>query len=532
MKNSILSFIKKYPLTFISVLAFAVLSTLSMNDLGLAYNSKNLSSGLAEAVLLASSLVSGSFLLSKVVTIYADRVSKNFRSNKLIESLVSVIIITVLHIVTRCLIKFYTGWDDSFTIYTLTIFFGSLTYYLIIEETHLPISEYLLKVFMNILVLFLFECILTTGIGILFYVYYIFFGEINWQILLNVLTFQLVFVTCIGGFIAIENVKGKAGLFSKILIKYVMMIMVLIGFIFFYAYLVKIIINRSLPSNEVFSVCAILFSLGLSTDLMARSFDENTPYDLIIKYLPVAFIPALVLQIISVGLRINQYGFTISRYLGVILIIFEIIYIYIYQFKFAKLKNIFIINAVLAFIVCFVPLINIYQFPNIYNKAFNKDEATNEISLFDPSQREINNGIVGKRFAHVSYYNSVSRINVDGYKELLDDADIHVVYDENEKAWQNYNQTTKPLNDFTEVNIVDKDSTVLATIDISKHMEEIRKSIIAHNFTEEGYEIIKDLPNEIVSGNLKYIINNTIVDYDEEHERFTEIIFWGRLLTK
>ena len=531
MKESILKFIKKYPLTFVSVIILAVLSTISMDQLSLVSISKTLSEGLAEAVLLASSLVSGSFLFSKIVTVYKDKVPEKIKSNKVIESLTAIILITILHIATRCLIRFYTNWNDSFAIYTLTIIFASLTYYLIIEETGISVQEYVLKGFMNVLALFLFECIVAAGIGVLFYVYYAFFGSTDWQVLLNILTFQFVIVTCIGGFIAIENVKGKSGLFSKVLVKYVMMIMVLIGFIFFYAYLVKIIINRSLPSNEVFIVCTILFSLGLSTNLMARAFDENSPYDLIIKYLPLAFIPALILQIISLGLRINQYGLTASRYLGVVLIIFEIIYICLYQFKFDKFKYIFIIDTILVLIISILPLVNMYQFPNIYNKLLGKDTAQASVSLLEPGSRISNNGLIGSRSARVNYYRNVSRFDVEGFKELVD-ADIHIEYNETENTWQNFNQTSKKISDFTAVNVIDVDSKVIATLDITEHLEKIKKSIIDHNYTEDSVEIMRDIPEEIVSGNLKYIITNTNVSYSEEKGRFTEVIFWGKLLTK
>ena len=527
MKESILSFIKKYPLTFISVIVFAVLSTLSVNDLGRTYTSKSL----VEAALLASSLVSGSFLFSKIFTVYNDKIPKKLKSSKLLESVTAIIIITILHIATRFLIRFYADWNDSFALYTLTIIFASLTYFLIIKETGIPIQEYVLKVFMNVLALFLFECVVASGIGILFYVYYAFFGSLEWQIILNVLTFQFIIIICIGGFIAIENVKGKASLFSKVLVKYVMMVMVLIGFILFYVYLVKIIIKRTLPSNEVFVVCSILFSLGLSTNLMARAFDDNTPYDLVIKYLPIAFIPALILQIISIGLRINQYGFTASRYLGVILIIFEIIYIYLYQFKFDKFKYIFIVDAILVLIISFIPLVNMYQFPNIYNRSFNKEETASGISLLDPTTGDSNNGVVGKRSVHVNYYVNISKINIEGYK-LFQDADIHIEYNETENTWQNFNQTSKTISDFTAVNVIDNDSNVIATLDISEHLEKIKKSIIDHNYTDDDVEIMRDIPGEIVSNNSKYIITNTDVKYSEEKERFEEVIFWGKLLTK
>ena len=380
MRVSILNFIKKYPLTFISAIFFAALCTLMVNDLGIVYSSGNFNNTLTECLLLVSSIVSGSFLFSKIVAVYNNKIHDRIKTYKIIESLVAIVIVSILHFITRFLVKAYTNQDDNFAIYPLTIIFASLTYYLIIKETNISVPEYVLKVFMNILALFLFECIVASGIAVLFYIYNTLFRSADWQILLNILIFQFIVITSIGGFIAIENIKSTPSLFSRVLVKYVMMIMVLIGFVFFYIYLIKIMIKRELPSNQVFMVCTLLFSLGLSINLMAGSFNDNSPYDLVNKYLPLAFVPALVLQILSLFLRINQYGFTVSRYMGVILIIFEIIFILIYQFRYDKLKYIFLVDAVLVFIMSYVPMINMYQFPNIYNKTFSKDTIENMLS--------------------------------------------------------------------------------------------------------------------------------------------------------
>lgn len=530
MKESILNFIKKYPLTFISVIVLAVLCTLMVN-LGAVYTSNDYTDGLAECLRLTSSIVSGSFLFSKIITVHGDKIPSKIKSNKIIESLIAIIIITILHFFAKFLIRINSNQNDIFPLYTLNIIFVSLTYYLIIKETKISVPEYTLKVFMNILALFLFECIVASGIAILFYIYYTFFDSADWQILLNILVFLLTIISCIGGFIAVENINSTPGLFAKILVKYVMMIMVLIGFGLFYIYLIKIIIEIKIPSNQVFMVCTILFSLGLSTNLMASFFKDNTPYDLVNKYFPLAFIPALILQMFSLFLRINQYGLTESRYMGIIIIIFEVFYIILYQFNYDKLRCIFIVDIVLILIMCYVPLVNMYQFPNIYNKLTNKDLIDNEYSMSNFNSNEDDKEKEGQRTANISFYKNIQEINIEGYR-LLRDADIHIEYNNKEKIWQNYNQTSKKISDFTSVNVIDNDSNVITTIDISNHLEKIKESIIAHNFSNDIEEIMKDIPDEIINDNLKYIITNTNVKYNEELGVFTEVIFWGRLLTK
>ena len=152
-----------------------------------------------------------------------------------------------------------------------------------------------------------------------------------------------------------------------------MQIMVFIGFVIFYIYLIKIIAKLEMPSNQVFAVCTCLFSMGLFTSLMSLGINEVSKYNTAIKFLPIAFIPALILQIISIALRIAQHGLTSARYIGVMVIIFEIVYLVFYILdeilhnKKVKLEKVLLIASLLIFIACFVPKINMYELPFAYN---------------------------------------------------------------------------------------------------------------------------------------------------------------------
>ena len=236
-----------------------------------------------------------------------------------------------------------------------------------ITKRDMDTARYGQIVFINELILLILYLVIITGTGILFYISYALLGFKDWIKMIDVAVVETILVVYTGHFIAIENVDGETNAASKILIKYVMLIMVLIGFVFFYIYLVKMIVTRSLPSNQVFLVCTILFVAGIPTALMSRSFDEGTIYDKIIKYIPMAFIPAIILQTISIALRINQYGLTVMRYIGVMILVLEIAYTVLYIFKYDKLKYIFIVGAILAFIMTYVPILNIMQLPYFLN---------------------------------------------------------------------------------------------------------------------------------------------------------------------
>lgn len=524
MKNSIIKFIKEYPITFICVIIFAILFSIQINILGLSYASiQNETNIISELLILTNSIMTGSFLTYKILSNYNEKIPKRIIDSQLLKNIAPIILIIILHFISRGLLILYGQKDNYSMQFILSLFFLSFTYLIIMTEKNLPLHEYMTKVFLNSLLLFLFECIVATGIGILFYIYYALFGSGEWEHILTVYSFVFSIISFIGNFIIIDNINTKPNLFSKILIKYVMMTIVFIGFVFFYIYLIKIVINKSLPSNQVFLVCTILFSAGLSTSLMAKTFDEKTPYDLAINYLPYAFIPALILQTISIFMRINQYGLTANRYFGITIIIFELIYIIFYIFKFNKLKYVLIAESILLFIVFYIPVINMFQLPTYYNTFIKRDAAT---SNSDTTLSTNYDNII-----NVNKFENTYQINVEGYK-LMQDADIHIVYNEKENVWELYNVTSKKLIDFTEVYVIDNDSNIIDTLDITEHMDKIEESIISNNYSGDEEVIMKDIPNVIINDDKKYIISNTQVKYDKNLQIFTEIIFWGKLLTK
>ena len=164
-----------------------------------------------------------------------------------------------------------------------------------------------------------------------------------------------------------------------------------------------------------------------------------------------------------------------------------------------------------------------YQLPNYYNKFIKK-----EVSMSD-SDNSISTEI--DNIINLNKYETFWKLDIEGYK-LIQDADIHIIYDEEEKAWKNFNATPKNLYDFTSVNVVNYELDIVSTLDITEHMNKIEENIISNNYSGDEEVIMKDIPNVIINDDKKYIISNTQVKYDKNLQIFTEIIFWGKLLTK
>lgn len=125
--------------------------------------------------------------------------------------------------------------------------------------------------------------------------------------------------------------------FIKGLLLFILMPMVSAAMIIIYLYVFKIIVGRSMPANEVFSICAWLFCYGVVIWTLAYSFvsdaykDKNTKgavlYRNVIKYAKYIYAPFILLECYSIGIRIHAYGVTIDRYFAVVFIICQIIYI-------------------------------------------------------------------------------------------------------------------------------------------------------------------------------------------------------------
>lgn len=139
---------------------------------------------------------------------------------------------------------------------------------------------------------------------------------------------------------AISSKNERAGKFARFCIMYVLFPMLLIALTIIYIYIVKIFVTDSVPSNRVFDILAFLFSIGMPVWTMVHALEDRTKLSETEKqpkgfskaavFIPYAFIPFIALQCWSIGIRIKDYGFTISRYSAVVLIITEIIYFILY----------------------------------------------------------------------------------------------------------------------------------------------------------------------------------------------------------
>ena len=203
---------------------------------------------------------------------------------------------------------------------------------------------------------------------------------------------MLVLITCIYGLYAIPRMIGLLKVEKKTdnkffegLFKYALGGIILVITAIIYAYILKIIFTLDVPSNVIYRITAVLFFFAAVTWTVVNSYEAKDFYGKIFKYLPYLFLPFIILQIYSLGARIAENGLTPVRYLGVMYIIFECIYLGLYKFKKEKLSNILLVFGVITCIALSVPFINMDKLSELNQMArvktfFKVDDPKNDLT--------------------------------------------------------------------------------------------------------------------------------------------------------
>ncbi len=238
----------------------------------------------------------------------------------------------------------------------------------------------------------------------------------------------------------IVEIKSK---FIKAIIKNVLDILIIVAFAIIYLYIVKIIILRNMPSNQIYRITAVLFTIGLPIWTMSIYLNEDNLIDKINEKLPVLFIPFIFLQIYTISIRIINYGLTEARYLCVIFVVFEAIYITLYLTAREKIYKIIPISVILIVISLIVPVINMNDLSKISQvnnlKLIQKNEDLNdeEISKIIGAYEYLNKADISK--------NVITQNEINKIQEYINDSDNKYI-SKSEYKILNYKSNETDLN--------------------------------------------------------------------------------------
>ncbi|MGN1179637.1 MAG: hypothetical protein ACI4SD_00380 [Suilimivivens sp.] len=266
-----------------------------------------------------------------------------------------------------------------------------LTVYFSFRKSGLSFPEYSGRVLSDLLPVSLIYMILT--FGLLFVVAAI--GELlGGDYLVDIaliLPFTLYFIP--GCIYALNHVDKEINPSFGIIIKYIINIFSICIIFIGYVYILKIIVLREVPSNEIFSILTVLFVMSAPVWVMNEIYRDGTLRSKVVSVLPYVFAPLICMQIYSLAVRIWEYGFTCERYLGIMVIIFEISMIVIWRFDRSHCERLMLVLSVLICISVVIPGINMYSVSDrsqeyFLNKYMQKAEAGEELSELEYKRLE------------------------------------------------------------------------------------------------------------------------------------------------
>ena len=536
--------IGKFPLTIISAIVLTVIYTICLDNYSIETTT------LTNISLFIVIFASSTFLIE---TVLETKIKK-----KIIYYIIAAIWATVLTYAVN-IEEGLLGMSNTIFLFKIERFIICyliativLAIYYNYKSLNKTFEQYVTSTFVTIFKTSLIYGILAIGIAMItaVFVYLILDGESYILVArMEILLFGVYYIpTVLYSFYDQEEEIGK---FAKIVIKYVLGTLVIVAFAIIYMYIIKIIFLRDIPSNLIFRILSALFIIGLPVWTMILSFKENTTLDKINRKLPLLFIPFIILQIYSIGTRILSNGITELRYLCLMLIIFEIVYIIIYLTKKEKVSRILLVFLALTVISTIAPYINMFTISNLsqYNNLkiykqkteYSEEEKTKIYGAYNYLRHS---SIEGKKYIE-NYLTKddeelIKKLKNSGTKKSDNGKNIYVDKDINYIEVEGYKKVYKI--DSYSYNSSKENRTIDETFsNIEINTQEINYSIEANilplineyvnhenemnNYSEENNELKLD-------ENKKIILERLILEYDDTTKNVSYYNMSGYLLEK
>lgn len=536
--------IGKFPLTIISAIVLTVIYTICLDNYSIETTT------LTNISLFIVIFASSTFLIE---TVLENKIKK-----KIIYYIIAAIWATVLTYAVN-IEEGLLGMSNTIFLFKIERFIICyliativLAIYYNYKNLNKTFEQYVTSTFVTIFKTSLIYGILAIGIAMItaVFVYLILDGESYILVArMEILLFGVYYIpTVLYSFYDQEEEIGK---FAKIVIKYVLGTLVIVAFAIIYMYIIKIIFLRDMPSNLIFRILSALFIIGLPVWTMILSFKEDTTLDKINRKLPLLFIPFIILQIYSIGTRILSNGITELRYLCLMLIIFEIVYIIIYLTKKEKVSRILLVFLALTVISTITPYINMFTISNLsqYNNLkiykqkteYSEEEKTKIYGAYNYLRHS---SIEGKKYIE-NYLTKddeelIKKLKNSGTKKSDNGKNIYVDKDINYIEVEGYkkvykidsysynsskeNRTIDETFSNIEINTQESNYSIEANI-LPLINEYVNHENEMNNYSEENNELKLD-------ENKKIILERLILEYDDTTKNVSYYNMSGYLLEK
>lgn len=216
------------------------------------------------------------------------------------------------------------------------------------------LNAYITGVFMSFLYTGIVLAILNSGFMMLVLIFNALI--VSWDRLFTIVLILLAGLISLPAYlIALQNTGEQKGRFPKVLISYIMCPLVVLAYLIIYLYMGKLLVTRSIPSNQIFAILTGMFIAGAPVFLMTEYVNDAPVFRVGLRILYILYLPFVLLQCYSVGIRIAQYGITPSRYFGIVIILIELIWLLMSILKPGKRGMIFWVLAAFLLLAMVIP---------------------------------------------------------------------------------------------------------------------------------------------------------------------------------
>lgn len=352
------------------------------------------------------------------------------------------------------------------------------------RKSGLQFSHYTISVFHNLTKTGIVSVVLSAGLMMvsLIFITLILDGS-NYSTIVRLETILNGCVIGIGILSSLRNTKQEISRFFSIIVKYILVILTIIAFAIIYLYIARILITGIVPSNEIFRIVAALFIIGLPIWTMAGYFSADNLLIKISRKLPYVFIPFLGLQGYSIGIRIAEYGLTPFRYLCVMLMIFEIVYIIGYWIKKGEIGSILPFFAACTVIALSLPGINMFSSSIRDQKLYIERYSAVSFDEFTSEEQ--------RRFAGAYFF---LQDNVEGkqYIEKLSPEQIAAI--ENSSQYQEINDQQRSI--YKQLDLSEIDITgfrKMSRVNTYSYLEPVDISAVDFTDTQKNIVVTADM---------------------------------------
>ncbi|RVU54113.1 DUF4153 domain-containing protein [Anaerosphaera multitolerans] len=352
---------ERFPIPMACIILSALFFILDINNkmnvevANVSLNTSNIKFGylylMATFIYIFIKLFNEGFLISTTTT-------EQLKKIKYLKVIIYILSIPLLYGVYKLLItedQQLFLYENLYEYFGLLLFFIVSSFYVSKIFYNKDYSVYLIKFLTAIAISTVYSVILFAGLSAIFYASERLLG-IAVSETAYIKTGIIVFMPFnLGVFLA--NLPNAMDSFSnyeltkptKILIVYILIPIFSVYLLILYLYFGKILIQRQWPQGIITNLVLWFSTLSIIFLFILKVIKDNNLAEYFKKYFPVALLPALFMMFLSMGIRINQYGLTESRYFVIAAGVFSVISIL--YFIFFKDNSSILIPVILSVII-------------------------------------------------------------------------------------------------------------------------------------------------------------------------------------